>query len=460
MRKISILLFILFCFGFFSSSLFSWEIDSEALNSFQVSPKRTSQFIMIRSFHNPVLNKYVVFMYEIKGTDKIVWSRSYNKKGKAAGPFIEVVGGPLSWADVVYNEIEDVFFFIWSDHNQDVIRGKLLDGTGEAFDPADQSDRTKQAIIKNSTGTVSAIRPRAAWLCSVNEYGIGWYSQRDAGHMFTSFNSDLKRITAPKKVRFQCGAQPQLGNITTLISLPDRLFWGTADNYSTRPGDHRFQPAVFFTDLSGNVFSHPQKKDEQWMIYPGDPAGGEGYVYADYNPSSQRFLLAWTVSDHPRSGSQSYKKSFFRIMDSDGNFLTKTKRLNRTKYSYQGSAEVLYNPLNDKFFVVWPEYKFFNMSYVLSFFPDGNNVVFSAGKLFARSINHKGKFADKPKPLLDKITGLYRALVFSYHGENVVHNAENDHYLISYNLENFIQGSSSLKGLIFEAQDMKKNRNN
>lgn len=458
MRKINILIFMLFCFAFLSSSTFSWEIDTEVLNSFQVSPKRTSQFIMIKSFHNPVLNSYVVFLYEIKGTDKIVWSRSYNKKGKAAGPFNEVVSGPLSWADVVYNETENVFFFIWTDGDQDVIRGKLLDGGGETFDSTYQSDRAEQATVKNSTGTVSAIRPRAVWMCSVNEYGIGWYSQRDAGHMFASFNSELKRITAPKKVRFQCGAQPQLGNITTFISLPDRLFWGTADNYSTKPGDHRFQPVVFFTDFSGNVFSLPEEKGEQWMIYPADPVGGGGYVYADYDPSSQRFLLAWTVADHPRSGNQSYKKSFFRIMDIEGNFLTKTKRLNLTKNSYQGSAEVIYNPLNDKFFVVWPEYKFFNMSYVLSFFPDGNNVVFSAGKLFARSVNYKGKFADKPKVILDKITGLYRALVFSYHGENVVHNSENDNYLISYNLENFTQGSSSLQGMIIEAQNTKLNK--
>jgi len=444
-RKI-ILAILCTVFVFSAASLLRTQ-DTTYPKPFQISPDITYQHsIMMKPFYNPILKKYVVFFGD-PDYKHTVWSRLITPEGKPVGGVKEIFKGQMFWGGVAYNAKENQFLLVISDLSLDVIKGKLLDGKGRDAISGKHGDSAKEVIIKPSTGALSAPMPKPVWIPETNQYGIGWYNFYDGGFYYTALDSNLKRKVPVKKIMsgpvgHYEGEQWEI-YASALIALPDKLFWGTAKWIAM--GKHR--PMGFFTDFKGDMLPDIKGDTGKKIVYPGKAVKGSGEVRAAYNPVSDRLLLTWTdgdALDFMRRGSE---KSYFRIMDSNGKFKTKALQVGKTKARYQGNIEVVYNPTDNKFLMVWPEYKRSRLSSLSK-----DRVGYQKeGKLLARSVDDKGKFLEKkPKILVPYITQTAVYLIFAYFGANLAYNPDDNEYLLSYGLYMPVQkGKLILWGLIY-----------
>ena len=211
---------------------------------------------------------------------------------------------------------------------------------------------------------------------------------------------------------------------------------------------------VFFTDFNGDMLSS-SSKDTAKEIYPGPKVNAEGYVYADYNPNSDRFLLCWNRTNHQKVEKQTSRENFYRMMDSSGKFKSGKKKIPQST-DFQTNAFVTYNSVEDRFFVIYPEYKVLceKNEALASAVDEGK--FFWGGKLWGLYINNKGKIVDKAKgfavALTDefKNTDEYFSLTSEIHDPILVHNSSGNEFFIPYHLSSLVKQGWHIWGLIYK----------
>ena len=185
----------------------------------------------------------------------------------------------------------------------------------------------------------------------------------------------------------------------------------------------------FFTDQAGEMAACSYADTGENAVYPAPGVEGEAYVRAAYNPVSDRLLLTWTESNGEDYWSRSYLRSYYRIIDSDGKFLTEALPVSEPKTSFQGNSDVIYNSVDNKFLLVWADYKLYFDSWYYLYCIEG--------KLWARSIDDEGNFLDKkqkPKSLINRVQNKHTGLFFTDFSNDLAFNPDNNEYFITYRL--------------------------
>jgi len=426
-----------------------WKVSQDSIpNTFQISPTRSSYFDLIRVSYNPVIDKYVVFFLELTNTRGFIYSRLYDSEGKKAGKFQEIFNEHVSslyFAEVAYNEDYDQFLLVWTDGDADKISCKLLDGEGKNLAPAGNRDLAEEVvIIKQKSNTWSAWTPRAVWVSDFSRYVVAWTANLLGsseyhpvnGFYMATLKPNLKKVLKPKQVRHQTTLNT-FYRVTAFEPLEDKLLWGSADDGGTWAGFWS-RPMVFFTDYDGEILDGP--------IYAGKRVEGRGSVNAAYNPSADLFLLAWNEADDSSYTRQTYRRSNYRMMRGDGTFFKGIRQVSTPKTQFQSSVSAKYNSIEDKYFLIWPEYKIVYQANPLLAFSGDTHKRYYGGKIWYRWINNKGKPKGSAKPLTGVFTDPYEALYLS----DFAHNPVDNSYFVCYELENVIKYTTSIWGLIYK----------
>jgi len=455
MARGRILFFILFSTLFlalvFSLTSQSAETQRDSIpSSFRISPSKSGEFINIKVIYNPDIDRYVVFLgkWTDPGTVTIFYSRLYNSKGKTDGPWQEIYNGPiLGNADVSYNEKNNEFLFIWNDRSRDAIYGRLLNGKGKV--KAGKTGYSKELVaIKKSSGYGTGRSPKVAWIGSKNHYAVSWTSAVSKTHpsngmYLATFNSKLKRVIKPLRVKQQTMKNYYAYYVAGFIALENKLFWGSAED---GPGN-RIKPVVWFTDFKGKMLSG-SNQDTKGMIYPGKKVKGDCSVKAAYAPSKDLFLLHWNASDHSFYREQNYRENYYRLMDSKGKFKTKAKKIpKKTQFQSQGSA--VYSSNKNRFFIVFPEYKVLYEN--MNLFPSiaDNYRSYFGGRLYGLYINSKGRIVDKAKSSAIPLTKTFKDPVIRMFFGSTAYNYLNNEYFVTYELSNYDTYDVEAWGLIY-----------
>jgi len=446
-RKIfylSVSLVVLFSVAFlFASQEFSIP------NAFKISPSRSNFFEMIKIVYNPQIDRYVVFFFEFAGSNFIVCSRLYSSKGKPAGKLQQLLNkhySELCFADIAYNKKNNQFLLIWSDGYYDKITGKLLDGEGKDLTAGKEGDlASKEVVIKPASGyNGDGFYPRAVWIPGKNQYAVAWFADyRFAGagpthpkngYYFASLTSKLRKKVKPKMVRHQT-TKNQIYFVRTLIASENKLLWGGADDFGTWKGSWS-RPMVFFTDLEGDMTPRTTQ-DTASVIYPGPKVKALGLVGAAYNPSSDIILLYWTKTDNMSTSKQTYRELFYRMMDIKGKFKSGKKRIPK-KTNFQTSASAKYNSVEDRFFLVYPEYKVLYEATDLASFSVDKYKSFWGGKLWGLYISNKGKIVDKDTGSAIPLTDVFKEENERMRCSGIAYNSVGNEFFITYDLINNI----------------------
>lgn len=401
------------------------------------------------SVYNPFSDTYVIFykedtLYNQNFSSKVqVFSRVYKTDGEPDGaPYLllDTIRAEFYWGSTAYNQDDDRILLVWTDLGSDRISAIHLNGEGKYFTSGEESDEAGKwiKIKERSRHDGAGYYPLSCWIPSAKRYAVAWGSnlfteEPDCslnGYWYAALNSKAKKAVQPKHVRIQT-TYNNLCRVTGLMPYGDRILWGCIDDIHGLNEDLS-RPMVFFTDSEGNMAAGKDTSSPS-VIYPGPPVKGKGYVRAAYAPSSDVFCLVWDEADEVFWDHQKWSRSYYRIMDSSGNF-TKGKRLVRSsKTGFQRESMVHYNSVDDIFTMFWIEYKALNKG----------KLVYFGGRLWKKGITTEGKTKQKAKALtrVFKQKDLY--CLFKGYSFN---DAKNE-YLVLYSISYILEQLYELWGL-------------
>jgi hypothetical protein len=438
-------------FIFPASSLFCQDgAQIQALKSFRITPKKKAAYMWIGAVWNPNLNLYIAMFYEFKlgipgGPEQTLYSQLFNRKGKKAGPLnkLTTISGSDEFSfhfDMTLNEIENEIFVVWSRKSYDEILGITLSGDGRVLPGVEKKQ------IKKPEGPASGLFPKVVWIKSRNQYAVAWShltsqnpTNPDNGFYLALLKPNLKPKLKPTKVKQQ-SMKNYYYLVTSLLPMHDRILWGAAQDSAKK-----IRPVVWFTDYKGEVIKVPKAKWDG-SIFPGPKAKGGAQVFVDQNPTQDQYLLMWNVGDYQDYRYRTFGNTYYRIMNSDGSFAFKKRKLPK-KFRFPYDAIPVYNPQNNRFLVVYSEYK--------NLFVDNPLVEFQGGRLWATYIDSDGKLGlpDDPSedafPLTDLFTDNQTGM-FLY---EVIYNPFYDEYLIVFMLADYTvpyDTSSDIWGIILK----------
>ena len=234
--------------------------------------------------------------------------------------------------------------------------------------------------------------------------------------------------------------------ITAMIALPNKILWGTFK----KVGGGKYKPMVFFTNIKGDMLTVSTGDGAKNVVYPGKTCKGDGYVRAAYNPTSDLLILTWTAADAKWWESRRSQESYFRVMDSNGKFKTKVLSISKPKTSFQGPVQPVYNSVDNKFLLVWEEFK--KMYEPPADYSSSKDTFgyFLEASIWARSVDDNGKFLDKkPQPLVRKVKKRNTGLAIAYWSSGVTYNPDDNQYFVTYLLYDFSRAAGTVFGLIY-----------
>jgi len=450
-----IAIFIVGIFLFFTPNLFSQDepVQVQALKSFRISPKKEADNNFIGAVYNPNLNLYVVFFFDYKydsnGPHQTVFTQKFTRKGKKAGSIytLRAAHGTenfMPMMDITLNEKENEILYIWSGSRYDVISGVVLNGEGRIFY---EDGSPPIQTIKSSTRALSGFYPQTTWIPSMNQYAVGWThydyinpSNLDNGFYLAVLNANLKRKLKPTKVKQQSMKNMNYV-VSTLLPLENGLLWGSAQDSAKK-----FKPVVWFTDLRGEAIVGPNTKRDG-SIFPGKKVKGKGFVRADYNPYLGQHLLMWEAADRPAFGEETFRDTFFRIMNSDGSFFFKKRKMPKN-FRFHTSARPIFNPVTNNYFVVYAEYKI-----LYQFDPHLN---YFGGRLWATYIDNLGNVGlpDESGQDAYPLTDVFNDKDTSMRLLETIYNPVHNEYLVIFELidiSSFANWTSDIWGIIIKA---------
>lgn len=450
-----IVIFIIGILLFLTPDLLSQDepVKVQALKSFRISPKKKADYNFMGAVYNPNLDLYVVFFFDYKydshGPHQTIFSQKFNRKGKKAGSLytIRAAHGQenfMPFMGITLNERDNEILYIWNDSRYDTISGVRLNGEGRIF-YEDGSPLIK--TIKPSSQALSGFLPKAVWIPSTNQYAVGWTfydylkpSNLDNGFYLSVLNANLKSKLKPTKVK-----QQSMKNInyvvTTLLTLEDGLLWGSAQDSAKK-----FKPVVWFTDFKGEAMVGPHTKRDG-SIFPGKKVKGRGFVKAGHNPYLDQFLLMWDAADKPSSADETFRDTYFRIMNGDGSFLFKKRKMPKG-FRFQTYPQAVFNPVSNNYFVLYSEYKI-----VYQFDP---YLSYYGGRLWATYIDNQGNVGlpDDPGQNAFPLTDVFNDKESLMRPLEVIYNPVRNEYLVIFEVvdtSSLGNWTSDIWGIIIKA---------
>jgi hypothetical protein len=204
-------------------------------------------------------------------------------------------------------------------------------------------------------------------------------------------------------------------------------------------------PVCWFIDLEGNIVSSPDTS-ANGMIYPGKKVNAGGMVGASYNTIEDIFLLYWTKSNSLDFTQIGYIDNYYRMMDTEGNLLKKTKKLPK-KTPFQGQARFRFDSSKNRFFGVFPEYKIFFEPLIGFSSTRETEKYLYGGTLWGVYIDNKGRIVKEDKKriqLTNTLNDPDKGMTLS----GFAHNQTNNEFLVAYSVEKSTQPVIKIYGLI------------
>jgi len=434
-------------------SLFcQYDPQTQAIKSFRITPKKTAGYKWIGAVYNPNLDLYIVFFDELSytadGPVQKIYSQPLNRKGKKAGSLYPV-RATQGWenyfpdVDVTMNARENEILFVWTDESHDEIGAIALNGEGKHII---SGGGVKPVVVKPSSQSGTGSRPQVEWISSRNLYAIAWsywdYDSRtslDNGFYLAVLNKALKRTLKPTKIRQQT-MKNEAYIISTLLPLEDRLLWGASQDSAKK-----IKPVVWFTDFKGEVITGPATKRDG-SIFPGKKVKGEGDVYAAYNRYYDQHLLMWNAADRHDLLDQTFRDTYFRIMNSDGSFMFKKRKMPK-KFRFHSAIPPIFNPIANNFLVVYMEHKILYQGIPYQ--------LYYGGRIWVTYIDEYGNLGlpddsqQEAYPLTDVFTDKATAMIVNQVTYNPLHNE----YLVAFSVADtsrFVSWDTELWGIILK----------
>jgi len=438
--KPALVFFLVSALFFQSPVLFCQDapVRAQALKSFRITPNRKATFSRCEAVYNPNLNHYIILFTEYEyndpsGPHQSIYTQMITPKGKKAGALnrLRTSHGNedfIPYLDLTLNEKENEFLVVWPDRTFDEIRGILLNGDGRLM-LTGGNERSK--TIKPSSGSGTAYPPKAAWIPSTNQYAVAWTSRDhtkpsslDNGFYLSIHKPNLKYKLRPTKVRQQ-SQKNYIYIATTLLPIGERLLWGSAQDSAKK-----MKPVVWFTDLQGEVLTGTHTKRDG-SIFPGKKVRGSGHVYTGYNPYHDQFLLIWNAADKSGYLEETYRDTYYRMMNSDGSFASKKRKMPKY-FRFHSAYEPIFNPITNNFLVVYSEHKHL-------YLPDPP-VEFKDGRLWATYIDAYGVLGlpDSPREKAFPLTDLFADYYTSMRYIGTVYNSLNNEYLVLFLIADYL----------------------
>jgi hypothetical protein len=334
--------------------------DAAIPASIDITPTPPGNWDLEEVGYNSTSKKFVLFFLNSYKNSVSLYSRVFASNGKPAGPLtpVHTAAGPwgIYCVDLVYNEAENVFLFVWVDADKEIIYGKILDGTGKNAAAAGL-DRSTPTVIRPKVSGAWTYEVRAAWAPGQKQYAVAYAeyytSATDAknGFYMTTVDAKLKCVQDRTCVKNDT-TQSYPGAVTVIIlftpntfrEVNGKLLWGCPE----RAGGSYVQPVVWFTDLKGKVAT-PGK------IYPGVKVKVGAEVNSARSPDRNLIFLTWDKTDQPMPGSMTFKENYARLMDGQGKLVSKTVKVPRT-LAIQTRAAVEFNSDKNRFLLVYSEH--------------------------------------------------------------------------------------------------------
>lgn len=384
----------------------------------RISPDRPGWFRIARVLHQPHLNRFVCFYFEMTAAADIVWSRQLDARGKPAGgpqKIWETGSRQIEALEAAYNELDDRFFLVVG-CGHDSVTGILTDRAGRTI-PGGPA-----VVIKPKTRMGSAYYPRAAWLPGVNRYAVGWSSSHAShpdspelnGQNFAVLDRALGTVRAPRRIR----SQPMKSGpfeVTTLLVVEDLLLWGTAEE---GPLANRRRPIVWFTDFDGRVKTS-LSPGTQGLFRPGNYGRGWNHPDSVLDAADGRILIQWDSE-----GESDTSSGQGRIMSTGGQFLTTVFKFPKSAPEAVGGTAV-FAAGSGRFFRVDAEYAFIFKG----------DRFYQGGRMYGLFVRPDGAFVDRAGKLVTKATPLTAPLPGpkrSFFPGSVAYDSRNNDCLAAY----------------------------
>ncbi len=403
--------------------------------AFRITPSRPASFSLTDIVYNPKAGLYVVFYLERSGRD-YVYSRLYDARGRAKSSPQNILAldkYTITGLAAAYNAREDAFLLVGTDMTYKVINGLFLDGLGRL--PA---GTPKTVVIKPASGAALFMALSVHWLASVNQYAFAWTfddfknpASPHNGQYLAVLGRDGSLVLKPKLVKWQQMNQIHLASVA---ALPDKLVWGSSVDSTGK----NVKPAVWLTDLKGRIIS---SVGVHGMIYPDGPVPATTHVWPIYDPDHERVLLHWVYEDGDPA---TFMENRYRIMDTRGRLRTGARAVPKRE-PYQMAGEVVYNPVEKRFFWACAEYKITHQVKPERWY--------YGGKIWGFYLDSDGHFEDKkgedefsPIPLTYTFLDPSKGMLF----DRLVINSSDGSAFAAYELFRPTPGMEELWGLIYK----------
>jgi len=418
--------YLIYFIGFvFSVTLLFPEIGIDEKKAipkpFEISPKRLGRWEVAGVVYNPLLDAYVVFFADkTKYKEHIVYSRVYNSKGKPITSLQVVLENTAGFNfSIAYNEKQNKIFIVWTEEKYPIYKlyGMFLNFRGRPI--------SKKVMITERPKEVEVLSGiKINWIPDKNWYALGWGGKKARTEIFYYYlvvlNSKLQKVVKPTLVNQFYRWKINISySLSAFVALQDKLLWGSVENRTAK----WLSPVVWFTDFYGNILP-ASSADTGGMIYPGKKVKGGGTVYACYNPSKDLVYLTWSKSNSWYRPDQTYRENYFRIMDGQGNFKTKAKKLPK-KDNFQLGSRIIYNSVEDRFFITYVEFKSYYKEWRLK-----------KERLWGLYVNNKGKLQkhDMGKSRAFPLTKVTEPNLELFFYSGLAYNREDNEFFIAYEL--------------------------
>jgi len=441
--------------------------DTKLPRSFRISPVKEATYYPIKVLYNPVEDLYIAFIMEwdYKAGQVYIYSRPYNHKGRPKGPYFKVLPmvymirdhAPtqyfIAWVDVCYNTAENRFFLIWTYQDMDGVYGTELNARGNREGINFNIHTMKKPLGKRGSG----FYPQIVWMPGKDQYAMGFtYLDFDSHNMnspkYGYYLSTFTPFLTPKKNMKKVKSLRDISDIKFLSDFKaagNKLFWVTMEDID----GVWIRPAVWFTKSNGKNLSQVPAFDSGTR-YPGKKFKYGGYASAGYNFKDDHMFVHWLVADADFSHDRNSQEIHYRIMDGDGNFISKEQKLPQAE-NFSGGSFVTYDSTDDHFFLVCAEYKvlseldFSNPSPIRNNIPMRDNKYHWGGRLWGYQIDVQGKQIGSGIPLTKIFTNTDDSLYL----DGAIYNSYDDQYFIFYDLDKHLYNAyntSKAFGLIYK----------